>query len=107
MEPLAALSPTRRGREVRSGGRLYVDPDIFELGAEIVTRRHFPAHQRFVSCHDAVPPQQLLLVGLLVQTLLERADQSLSLFNVTLANVVVIKLVEDFVLRPRTIFRRT
>ncbi len=41
-----------------------------------------------------MPPQQRLLVGLLEQALLERADQRLALFDIALAHVIVVELVE-------------
>ena len=56
--------------------------------------------------HDAVPPQQRLLVGLLEQPLLERPDQRLALLGVALAHVLVVELVELRVVRARAVLGR-
>src|SRR5262245_24235021 len=73
---------------------LGVQPNIAEILAEVVTRRHAPAHYGLLSRHHAVPPQQRLLVGLLEQTFLEGLDQRLALFRIQFAHLGVIELVE-------------
>ena len=101
---LAAARSSRRAASVsiltgsarlrpRSAPRLWLG-DIFQP-ITVLWRRH-----------DAVPPQQRLLIGLLEQPLLERPDQRLALLRIALAQVVVVELVELRILRARPVLRR-
>jgi hypothetical protein len=39
-----------------SSERSLVQPHVFQLGAEIVARRHLPAHHHLMARHEAMPP---------------------------------------------------
>src|SRR5215510_12085603 len=62
-----------------------IEPHVAEIGAEVVAGRHLPAHHHLVARHDAVPPQERLLIRLLEEPLFEGADQRLALLGVALA----------------------
>src|SRR5688500_14130151 len=86
--------PALSARTSASGLRLLVQPDFREIGAEIVARRHRPAHDRLVRGHDAVPPQERGLIRLLEQALLEGTDEALALLHIALAHLLVEQRVE-------------
>src|SRR5262245_7815923 len=101
MAPAARLCTGPRQRS------LGVQPNIAEILAEVVTRRHAPAHYGLLGRYHAVPPQPRLLVGLFEQPFLEGLDQRLALLLIEFAHLRVIELIELRILRARAVVRRT
>src|SRR6185369_5076201 len=83
-----------------------VQPHVLELSAEIVARRHLPAHHHLMGWNNSMPPQQRLLIALLEQPLFEGADERLALLRIALTHMLLIELVELGILGFRHVLRR-